>query len=240
MTSTAAAPASNVPHDVVGVLVVLLSPTTEQDRRGYDELQKLRRRHDQAFGRWLPHITLVPPFTLAASTNDGRPLAEEKLSTIATAAEQVCLRHASHTLLLDQVSTFPLRSYTNVHLRPYPTNFQDKGTRTAASETSTTHCSECIVILQRELDEAVGLLLREGTSKASRKTIFKPHVSVGQSTSPKATWQLCTNAEKVLQLNGGPGLLCTIDRIQLMTKPKGDKGPHQIHTELPLASASHS
>lgn len=159
--------------------------------------------------------------------------------TIAEAAREVCLRHPIHSLLLDQVSTFPLRSYTNVHLRPYPTNFQDRGTRAAPSGMSTEHSSKGIVDLQKDLEEAVSALLAEGTSKASRKNVFKPHASVGQTTSLKATWQLCTNAEKVLQYDGGPGLLCTVDRIQLMTKPKGDKGPYSIHTELPLASPSH-
>lgn len=265
-TSSKTLPSSN---DLVGVIVVLLQPYGDQDQRRYEELQKLRQRHDQAFVRWLPHITLIPPFTLTAppqvddlneSSSDELDAVvqrhEPRLSEIAQAALEVCKGHAAHSLLLDQVSTFPLRKYTNVHLRPYPTNFEDKGTRSAAAQSQVRDedvSSRRIVNLQKNLDHAVGPLLRpdtayatESSAKPTRRTVFKPHVSVGQSTSPKATWQLCNSAERML--NGGqgqpenvqrPGILCRVDHVQLMVKRKGQEGPYRIHQELSLSHDAH-
>lgn len=256
--------------ELVGVLVILIKPCTEQDQHRYDELQKLRHRHDQAFNRWLPHITLIPPFILSSpSLNDAKSpaeakdlisLHEQKLSQIAQAAQEVCKHHQAHSLLFDQVSTFPLRAYKNVHLRPFPTNFEDKGTNSASSSPAKSsadvsgskegedHSSRRVVELQKELADAVEPLLRPDgepqapSKKSQRRNVFKPHASVGQSTSPKATWQLCTSAEKVLKAQSAPqladkrpGLLCNVDRVQLMVKQKGYDGPYQIHAELPLS-----
>ncbi|TKY89713.1 hypothetical protein EX895_001498 [Sporisorium graminicola] len=242
--------------DLVGVLVVLLRPSTPADRRRFEDLQTLRRKHDQAFERWLPHITLVPPFTLSSSSLEASSalasgtgleqlvqLHTEKLSQIAKAAAEVCHTHASHRLLLDQVSTFPLRNYTNVHLRPAPpTNSHDK--RKTSSFSSATsddqdHSSHRIVKLQSDLSQALTPVLHPNkASSARRRETFRPHVSVGQSTSGKATWQLCRSAERVLGYEGSPGLLCDVDRVQLMIKPKGSAGAYHVHQELPLSRSS--
>ncbi|SPO28500.1 uncharacterized protein UTRI_04897 [Ustilago trichophora] len=276
MTSDAAqTPAPAAHQDLVGVLVILIKPSSDQDKQRYDQLQQLRRQHDQAFSRWLPHITLIPPFTLAgpSNTKDSSPaladlvnIHEAKLSQIAEAARKVCKRHETHSLLIDQVSTFPLRKYTNIHLRPFPTNFKDKATKahqqavidgSISPVQDADHSSRRIVGLQTDLADAVAPLLRPSANwasqserstktdekeKPSRKNgnVFKPHVSVGQSTSSKATWQLCRSAEKVLSgddKTGGQrhGLLCDIDSVQLMIKQKGQEGPYHIHKELPLS-----
>ncbi len=142
--SSSASPKQKAPPDLACVLAILVSPSTEADKHCYEELQTLRRQHDYAFERWLPHITLVPPFTLSTpshtetslsrASDDGHELRQlikthdQKLSNIIQAASEVCTLTQRHTLLLDQVATFPLRKYTNVHLRPFPTNFVDKRT----------------------------------------------------------------------------------------------------------------
>ncbi|KAJ1034838.1 hypothetical protein NDA13_001092 [Ustilago tritici] len=250
----------NATCELIAILVVFIKPFAEEDQYRFEKIQKIRRRYDQAFNRWLPHITLIPPFKLspASSSNDEPPasledllsLHEQKLSQIAQAALEVCNRHQAHTSLLDQVSTFPLRKYKNVHLRPYPTNFKDKGTEPASyssaepAQDETTaddaedYSSHRILQLQKELANAV----EPHKTKDRRSSVYKPHVSVGQSTSPKATWQLFTKAERVLRAHSAPqpaenrpGLLCNVDCVQLMVKQKGYKGPYQIHRELPLS-----
>ncbi|SPO29374.1 uncharacterized protein UTRI_04897_B [Ustilago trichophora] len=273
-SATAQAPTSAASQDLVGVLVILIKPSNKQDKQRYDQLQQLRRKHDQAFSRWLPHITLIPPFTLAnpSKIEDSNSILDElikihelKLSQIAEAALQVCAKHETHSLLIDQVSTFPLRKYTNVHLRPFPTNFQDKSTRgswqavngSSSQDKDADHSSRRIVGLQTELADAVTPLLRPSANTTSgdgsssgkdqkdrssrrKENVFKPHVSVGQSTSSKATWQLCRSAEKVLSGDSkageqSHGLLCDIDSVQLMIKQKGQEGPYHIHKQLLLS-----
>ncbi|SJX64323.1 uncharacterized protein SRS1_14971 [Sporisorium reilianum f. sp. reilianum] len=230
--------ATTTTPDLVGVLVVLVAPSTPADQQRFEELQTLRRRHDRAFDRWLPHITLVPPFTLPSSSSDARSrgdldglvqLHADQLAQIARAAAEVCSRHSSHQLRLDHVSTFPLRKYTNVHLRPAPTNFHDK--RTPASSAPSNTSSHRIVELQADLADAITPLV--SSSGVRRRETFKPHVSVGQATTPKATWQLCTSAG-----SAAAGLLCDVHRVQLMLKPKGFAGMYRVHEELALAASS--
>ena len=247
---------SSLSRDLVGVLVILLNPSTEADRQRYYQLQRLRQKHDQAFDRWLPHIALIPPFTLSSpcATSDEIDLKEltehhePRLTSIAQAAFEVCKNHEHHQLLIDQVSTFPLKKYTYVHLRPSPTNFPDKGSRSASkhapdgNKTGQDTSSRRIVELQKELSNIVTPLLRPNAEKVTKgRNVFKPHVSVGQSTSPKATWQLCTSAEEVLHgevgKNGG-GMLCDVDRVHFMVKRKGQEGPYTVHKELLLTRST--
>lgn len=206
-------------------------------------------------------MTLIPPFTLPEPTRSHTAALdslsettlealvarhEDELSQLVGLATEVCNRHASHQLRLDQVSTFPLRQYTNVHIRPYPTNFQDKRTRPLSSRLASTSSdadlsSRRVVDLQQGLSDAITPWLRSEGGRSKRNNVFKPHVSVGQSTSPKATWQLCTAAENMLGLREAratgaqaAGLLCNVDRVQLMIKPKGADGPYHVYKELSL------
>ncbi|GAK67992.1 uncharacterized protein PAN0_030d6222 [Moesziomyces antarcticus] len=240
-TSIAASRSVAPPRELVGVIVVLLSPRTPSDRRRYDALQQLRREHDQAYARWLPHITLIPPFILSSHqpSSTGDIFADlvssnaQKLDRIKQVAAEVCARYHAHALRLDQVATFPLRAYTNVHLRPTPTNFTDRSTpsrsqSSAGEDTS----SRRIVQLQVELKQAV---LPVVGSARSRREVWKPHVSVGQAHDPRQTWQLCTAAEDLLSEGGEAALTCDVDSVQLMLKPKRDPGPYHLHYSFPLA-----
>lgn len=142
-----------------GVIVVFPSPITPSDERKISNLQDVRKTWDQAYARWLPHVTLLPPFpipsqTARSTTNnaDGPSKAEKNPTNQAESLLQaestirhdpsihpsiseqsihallstVCATISPHTLRLSETGTFPLRAYTNVHLRPSP---NEQGTR---------------------------------------------------------------------------------------------------------------
>lgn len=159
------------PH--IGVVVAFLSPHSAADVEKIRHLQDVRERWDQAYARWLPHITLIPPFTIPAVSevvhesavpesatsaigkdeanesqdmprapqtqsmilNDQHPVRQFRksltqqepnsisqlkqfLEKISTTLSRICSNFSPHTLKLDDVGTFKLRDYTNVHLRP--------------------------------------------------------------------------------------------------------------------------
>ncbi|KAI5450508.1 hypothetical protein NCC49_002965 [Naganishia albida] len=149
------------PH--IGVVVALLSPICTEDAVKIQHLQKVREQWDQAYPKWLPHVTLIPPFNIPPSSGGGgralipeapegssiqtkdlspartdtpsnrsptskyrRPTAvpidqlKESLCTISSTISQTCGAFPAHTLTLNDVGTFKLREYTNVHLRPRP------------------------------------------------------------------------------------------------------------------------
>ncbi|SNX85669.1 uncharacterized protein MEPE_04378 [Melanopsichium pennsylvanicum] len=275
-------PKSKFSHDLVGVFVILVEPCTPRAQLCYDKLQRLRQKYDQAYRRWLPHITLIPPFILNGrngqideSLTSRRlrlerliQLHEQKLSQIAQAARQACAGHESHSLLLDQVSAFSLPKYANIHLRPFPTNFEDKTTRQkaaaslkekqgefepSAAESVEDTSSRRIVELQKALQDAVQPLLRtlkrnprrqQSDASDEQRNAFKPHVSVGQAKTSRATWVLNADAKKVLKVKGNNrvsqeriefGMLCKVDKVQLMVKERGSESPYQVHLELPLS-----
>jgi 2'-5' RNA ligase len=129
-----------------GVIVVFPTPLTPSDDRRIQELQGLRKEWDQAWERWLPHVTLVPPFSIPTSrTADGKERGEEMNDPMmsehrdsryleaddppaegCTETERGIYEHLHHacatfksrTITLSRINTFSLRSYTNVHLRP--------------------------------------------------------------------------------------------------------------------------
>ncbi|KAJ9118624.1 hypothetical protein QFC22_003844 [Naganishia vaughanmartiniae] len=161
------------------VIVVIPSPTNVEDERKLDALQQLRQRWDQAYPRWVPHVTLIPPFvvpqqdepqgagtsvqmntfqppeekraeekeqqgvtvfapqpsTTEASSQDAAPplpeFAQYSPRVITTAQDvssalnglsetltRVCAETPVFKFHLNDVGTFKLREYTNVHLRP--------------------------------------------------------------------------------------------------------------------------
>ncbi|EPQ31460.1 uncharacterized protein PFL1_00795 [Pseudozyma flocculosa PF-1] len=130
-------------QDHVVVVALLVEPASGRDRARFDRLQEVRRVHDQAFDRWLPHITLIPPFFISgneqfltsvdeagkaqepddASANDDDGISKT-LTELSSRLETACRQHEQHHLLVDQVSSFKLRAYTNIHLRPGRTRLQ--------------------------------------------------------------------------------------------------------------------
>ncbi|KAJ9101107.1 hypothetical protein QFC21_003325 [Naganishia friedmannii] len=168
----------------IGVIVLIPSPVDAESERKLDALQQLRERWDQAYPRWIPHVTLVPPFVVPereqlqgagsaigldnsspkeqsrteegkqeatqvdvlkpsgeTSTQDtalypptpadralpvltarGGSSALDNLSKIVTS---ICVTMPEFKLHLNDVGTFKLREYTNVHLRPQPGTTKD-------------------------------------------------------------------------------------------------------------------
>lgn len=92
-------------------LVVLLLRPADGCAAHFAALQRVRRGHDQAYRRWTPHITLIPPFLV-----DSAEVA--RLDELADALAPVCAAAAPHTLTLTAIGTFRLRRYHNIHLVP--------------------------------------------------------------------------------------------------------------------------
>lgn len=161
----------------IGVIVFIPSPVDAEAEQKLDMLQQLRERWDQAYPRWLPHVTLVPPFvvpkreqppetglngkinTLQSMEERGERIEEHRdaddsawdyraktydpgadlspsrkgetvhpvitardvssaLESLCETLVRVCAEIPDFTLNLNDVGTFKLREYTNVHLRP--------------------------------------------------------------------------------------------------------------------------
>lgn len=69
------------PH--IAVIVVLVRAQTSADTIRLERVQEMRKEHDQAYERWAPHLTLIPPFTIpfvreSASDRENETNAQEK------------------------------------------------------------------------------------------------------------------------------------------------------------------
>lgn len=51
---------------LIGVVALLLEPHSAGSRAVYHGIQRLRRQHDPRYDKWLPHITLIPPFEMVS------------------------------------------------------------------------------------------------------------------------------------------------------------------------------
>lgn len=195
---------------------------TEAETRAYEDwyeqLQGVRRQWDDAFPRWSPHITLIPPFVVPKDPPN-------QLDAIAGKIRTVCERKSSFRLALDDCGRFKLRAYSNIHLRPSSaqTRTQGKDTNDYASEARGR--SE-LVILQEELQatlpeastnqrgkgdgggrgqqrgrggSAQGAPGRQGQQRQPRS--FNPHVSLGQARNREEIDELTDAARR---LSSGP------------------------------------
>jgi len=204
------------------LVVVLLEPLGTTAERRFQALQQIRHAHDAAYTRWLPHLTLIPPYQLHVADEDPEPMAtvSRSLDGLAEALAPVCARHSAHELTLSEVCSFRLRRYHNIHLRP---------TRTSGAP---------LVALQRELGAAATAHLPRSSR---RRENFVPHASLGQSYSPEDTahiqeearrWLACRLPSEPVQLD--EGLCVSVHRIQIMYKTSQQKGPYTLWKELSL------
>ena len=58
------------------LVVLLLRPAGAADAQRMQQLQRIRHTYDAAYTRWLPHITLVPPFAVPPPDADAGEDAE--------------------------------------------------------------------------------------------------------------------------------------------------------------------
>lgn len=204
------------------LVVVLLEPLGATAERRFHALQQIRHAHDAAYTRWLPHITLIPPYLLHVADEDPEPLAtvSRSLDALAHDLAPVCAAHAAHEICLSEIHSFRLRKYHNIHLRP-------------------THASGApLVALQHDLRRAAAPHLPR---PPRRHETFVPHASLGQSYTPEDTvhiqeeaqrWLMCRLPSEPAQ--SGEGLQVSIQRIQIMYKTSQKKGPYTLWKELSL------
>ena len=115
------------------LVVTLLEPLDTTAEHRFAALQNIRHSYDAAYTRWLPHITLIPPFIIKppaskehsssassspAVSTDLPAWLSQTLQDLSQRLVDVCKRHSAHNLRLCEVHSFRLRAYTNMHLRP--------------------------------------------------------------------------------------------------------------------------
>jgi hypothetical protein len=184
---------SNATQSYVCVVVWLVKPA-EDDRQGqwvWNEIQDVRRRYDQAYSRWTPHVTLIPPFVVPfsnaaadehspengsfASTrnidhaNDVRQMPDgpSVLKALSKRIANVCQRFTAQPIVFEEVSKFPLRRYDTYHLRP---NAHDAGTMT-------------LVQLQEAIAHALPEAIQYSRSGSSFAAKFKRRQSYNRQPS---------------------------------------------------------
>lgn len=218
------------------LVVTLLEPLDTTAEHRFAALQNIRHSYDAAYTRWLPHITLIPPFIIKppaskehsssassspAVSTDLPAWLSQTLQDLSQRLVDVCKRHSAHNLRLCEVHSFRLRVYTNMHLRP------DKIT------------AEPLLALQHDLSKTAAPIL---PSKRARQG-FIPHASLGQAFSPEDRADLETEARQFLACSRpsdafvpveDSGLLVRINKIQVMYKHGQQKGPYKIWRELQL------
>lgn len=220
-----------MPAVYTALVVVLLEPLGATAERRFATMQELRRMYDMAYERWLPHMTLIPPFLIPERLPDPsvRPasVAEppawlaEHLDAYARDLQRVCDGHEPMHVRLCRLNWFRLRAYANTHLRP------DGATGAP------------LMRLQRDLYRAT-LPHRPRRKHAAKDRPFVPHATLGQRYTPQQFEEFERLAQAQLGLDDARdgGVLVQIRKIQLMYKHGQRKEPYTIFRELPLGGAS--
>lgn len=195
---------------VVAYLLRVESIVSSPKEDVYGDIQKVRQQWDDAFSRWIPHVTLVPPFVVEDAAG---------LDRSCVSIARVCKHHRSQRLDFRQVGTFKLSRYTNVHLKPI--------SRRSHQDLSA---------LQSELQHAVvDLTSLDGQSKGRRRRgqdrPFSPHISLGQARNDE-------QLEELKKLGGNAasrGVEAVVKSIALLAKPKGRSGEYDVWKEFNLS-----
>lgn len=220
------------------VIVLLVTPPYAGPQESYDAVQRLRSQHDAAFARWVPHVTLVPPFDLplarqsaaeshSPSSFDSNAakaaVASSSIDEVASARSLIkqklqgsLSQHSPFRLEFADHDRFNLRSYTNLHLRPAH-NSSNSGRK------ELTNLHACI---QTALD---GIVTPE-------RRAYQPHLTIGQASS-KDGMELVASSVKALSESNGP-LTMHVKSVALMGKRKEDKGAYQVWEVVKLGQAS--
>ncbi|WFD06928.1 hypothetical protein MVES1_002283 [Malassezia vespertilionis] len=207
------------------LVVVVVRPQRATDAQRFASLQKIRRAHDAAYERWLPHLTLIPPFQLhGPPCNAALPawLATD-LDAVADTAQTVCDGTKRHTIKLQEIHSFPLRKYENIHLRP---------DRASAAP---------LAAFQKTLQQALHHCIRD---KSKQRMRFVPHASLGQAYTPRDAETIVEKAVRTLQVKPPrrmpqpeapvQGIWADVATIQVMYKPVGAQGSYTVWRTLPL------
>ena len=207
------------------LVVLLLRPAGAADAQRMQQMQRIRHTYDAAYTRWLPHITLVPPFAVpppdADAGEDAEPAAPggappwlaRALDALSDDTARACAQHARHRLALTEIGVFRLRRYENVHLRP------------SASS------APPLLALQRDIQRAAAPHL---PARGRRRERFVPHASLGQAYSAEDRAAIELEAVRDCRLHDG-GISVAVDHVQVMYKPSGARGPYTLYREAALA-----
>lgn len=216
------------------LVVVLLRPHGATAARRFDELQRIRHAHDAAYQRWLPHMTLIPPFQMQTREPEGAEGQlpdgiRARLDAMTAAIRPACQEHVSMVLQLNEVHLFPLRRYRNLHLRPPEASI------------------EPLAALQKDVSQAMQPHIPSEKERQPRQqNRFVPHASLGQAYTPEDKEDIIEDATRSLgcvdrtsrdhdaEQAGSEGLQVIVDRIQLMYKTSQAKGPYTLWQEFLL------
>ncbi|UZJ52544.1 hypothetical protein CBS101457_001864 [Exobasidium rhododendri] len=216
-----------------------------------ERIQAVRQKFDQAYSRWEPHVTLIPPFLIpfapsesntgssSSSTNSGRlnrdaagSISEEDTSTsrspltetldeISSIVQVVCSQQHFVSITFDEVDHFPLRHYSTFHLRP-----------------SDSVDSTQFLRFQKELELAVPRAQENLRFKRKQqRNAYKPHLTLGQAKNARVNRELSHLAAKILPTQAGSTsdpFKVKVDKIQLLVKPVNRSGPYDIYQEFNL------
>jgi 2'-5' RNA ligase len=265
--------------DFIGLFVALIDGDATCDPDKLRNVQRIREQHDAAYSRWVPHITLIPPFSIsrkrrsqhqgeeeeeehragqppeeAEQGDEGeqqqqeeeRPGIRDLLDQLSDVLRDVAGRHERMELALDEIGRFPLRQYTNIHLRP------SRGASASASfhELLAMQTDLHESMPWRHLSERGGPRRSKPKSKPKRgghprrrryQQRFEPHLSLAQTTSVDATERIEADITSTI-IDGGSerGLRVSLGRVHLLAKPARQSGPYGVWAVQDLAERGHS
>jgi 2'-5' RNA ligase len=237
--------------ELVCVVALLIQEQHVSEKEAIKKIQEVRRKYDQAYARWEPHLTLIPPFlipfdstspnelatattsTHTSSSSSATPMGEgspennelsEVLQELSAKIQAVCDSQQRHSLCLDETNHFALRRYHSIHLRP-----------------SASTDSSAFLQLQQELEAALPETIDNARSKKNQaqqqqqRVAFKPHLTLGQSTNEPIKEKIYHLAARILGTEKH-SLQVKVEKLQLMIKPVNRSGPYEVYREFHLKS----
>lgn len=216
----------------------------------FKQLETVRRKWDAAAPRWVPHITLIPPFVVPdevqvkhevgsltqeergerSRDRDPHETGSSILQTISRRIADALSEIQPHTVRLDDVGSFKLRKYWNVHLRPKSKEPSQPGPMT------TNNGRDEFIAMQDVLARALPELITD-------KRPFSPHASLGQARTKEELEELMRlgrgltgQADDTVDDAAEPErcLECSVSEVTLLAKPQGRPGPYDVWATIDL------
>lgn len=262
---------SNSTETYVCVVAWLVRPMRVEEDHGtsivcLEKVQEIRRHFDDAYRRWEPHVTIIPPFLIPfwdtkASTNkverDQENHSNEDLSSTRLTSEQIRDPFRTLNALSDRMEAVcgeirdlhtkasPVRiSFDSVNyfgLRKYKTFHlrpNEEGKETQVLQT-----------LQSKLANAMPEVYEFSRNAKQRQAphdqSYTPHLTLGQAGNDKKEYELLhaidaldpvRTPDKRLHRRLRSPLNVPLNAIQLLFKPTHRSGPYDVYREFPLTS----
>lgn len=216
----------------------------------FKQLETVRRKWDAAAPRWVPHITLIPPFvvpdegqvkhevgSLTQEERSERSRGQDPHDAASSILQSISQRIADalseiqpHTVRLDDVGSFKLRKYWNVHLRPQSKEASQSG------PTTTDNGRDEFTAMQNVLARALPELVTDNRP-------FAPHASLGQARTKEELAELMRlgrgltgQADEAIENSAEPKrcLECSVSEVTLLAKPQGKPGPYDVWATIDI------